>query len=61
MGVTLLIMILWTWGLTPVWVNIVGTVFCGVKVILNLIGYSFGKKIGEEIGQVLREYADDQE
>ena len=61
MGATLLIMILWTWGLTPLWVNIVGTIFCGVKLILNLIGYSLGKRIGEEVGQLLKEYTDDQE
>lgn len=54
-------MILWTWGLTPLWVNIVGTVFCGVKLILNLIGYSLGKRIGEEVGELLKGYADDQE
>lgn len=35
----LMIMILWTWGLTPLWVNIVGTILCGLKIlgfILNL-------------------------
>lgn len=31
----LAILILWTWGLTPVWVNIVGTVFLGLKMIVN--------------------------
>ena len=38
---TLYIMILWTWGLTPVWVNIVGTVIFGLgilKKILKLFG-----------------------
>lgn len=30
------IMVLWTWGLTPLWVNIVGTVICGLKVLLNI-------------------------
>lgn len=29
----LAIMVLWTWGLTPLWVNIVGTVLIGLKVI----------------------------
>ena len=33
----LLIMILWTWGLTPVWVNIVGTIFAGVSIFLRLL------------------------
>ena len=35
----LMIMILWTWGLTPLWVNIVGTILCGLQIlgcILNL-------------------------
>lgn len=38
---TLFIIILWTWGLTPVWVNIVGTVIFGLgilKKILKLFG-----------------------
>ena len=38
---TLFIMILWTWGLTPVWVNVVGTVIFGLgilKKILKLFG-----------------------
>ena len=29
----LMIFILWTWGLTPVWVNVVGTVLLGLKII----------------------------
>ena len=33
----LMIFILWTWNLTPVWVNIVGTVLMGIKIIDNLI------------------------
>lgn len=31
----LMILILWTWGLTPIWVNVVGTVLLGLKVLLN--------------------------
>lgn len=27
----LIIMVLWTWGLTPVWVNIVGTVLMACR------------------------------
>lgn len=27
------IMVLWTWGLTPVWVNIVGTIICVLKMV----------------------------
>lgn len=34
----LMIMILWTWGITPLWVNIVGTVICGIRILDNLIG-----------------------
>ena len=35
----LLIMVLWTWGLTPLWVNIVGTVIAGFPLIFSVIGY----------------------
>lgn len=31
----LTIMVLWTWGLTPLWVNIVGTVLMGFKMLLS--------------------------
>lgn len=30
----LLIMILWTWGLTPLWVNIVGSILLGLKWLI---------------------------
>ena len=30
------IFILWTWGITPLWVNIVGTVICGLKILFSL-------------------------
>ena len=33
---TLAIMILWTLGLTPAWVNIVGTVLLGLRIIINI-------------------------
>ena len=33
----LLIMILWTWGLTPLWVNIVGSVLLGLKLSISII------------------------
>ena len=33
----LMIMILWTWGLTPLWVNIVGTVICGLDILFKII------------------------
>lgn len=31
----LAILILWTWGLTPLWVNIVGTVLLGLRALLK--------------------------
>lgn len=34
---TLLIIIIWTWGLTPLWVNIVVTVFSGIYIWLKLV------------------------
>lgn len=33
----IVILVLWTWGLTPLWVNIVGTVHCGICILANLI------------------------
>ena len=30
----LVVIVLWTWGLTPLWVNIVGTVLIGIKILL---------------------------
>ncbi len=30
-----MIMVLWTWGLTPLWVNIVGTVLLGLGIIIR--------------------------
>ena len=30
---TITIFVLWTWGLTPVWVNIVGTAICGLNIL----------------------------
>ena len=31
------IMILWTWGLTPLWVNIVGTVLMSIAIVCRVI------------------------
>ena len=31
------IFVLWTWGLTPTWVNIVGTVIYGLKLLISFI------------------------
>lgn len=31
------ILVLWTWGLTPLWVNIVGTVICGLRILGNIL------------------------
>ena len=31
------IMILWTWGLTPLWVNIVGTVLISLRILTSFI------------------------
>ena len=33
----LMIMILWTWGITPLWVNIVGTVLLGLRILGDII------------------------
>ena len=31
-----LIFIVWTWGLTPTWVNIVSTVLLGLSILDNI-------------------------
>lgn len=31
------IMVLWTWGLTPVWVNVVGTIILGLGIICETL------------------------
>lgn len=28
-----LILIIWTWGLTPTWVNVVVTILCSLKIV----------------------------
>lgn len=33
----LAIMILWTWSLTPLWVNIVGTCIFGIRILCDTI------------------------
>lgn len=33
----LIVIILWTWGLTPLWVNIVGTVFAGFVFMFHFL------------------------
>lgn len=29
----IMIIILWTWGLTPIWANVVGTIICGLNIL----------------------------
>lgn len=33
----LTIMVLWTWGITPLWVNIVGTCLLGVGILVDTL------------------------
>lgn len=33
----ILLLILWSWGLTPLWVNIAATVLIGIKISLKLL------------------------
>ena len=37
MTTIVLLLILWTWGLTPLWVNIVCTILLSTKFIVGLI------------------------
>ena len=34
----LLIFILWTWGLTPTWVNIIGTILLSLELLEFVFG-----------------------
>lgn len=36
---TLFILILWTWGLTPLVVNIIGTVICGLGISFKILTF----------------------
>ncbi len=33
-----LIFIVWTWGITPVWVNVVATVLLGISMVCDWLG-----------------------
>lgn len=33
----LVVCILWTWGLTPVWVNIVGTILMSLRILNDMM------------------------
>ena len=57
----IMLLVLWTWGLTPLWVNIVATFLCGINLIMKLFGYSLGKKVGTILGKLMMEDAYDQE
>lgn len=41
------IMILWTWGLTPLWVNITGTVVLAIRSMCKTIWDLY--KVSEEV------------
>ena len=49
MGIICWILILWTWGLTPLWVNVTCTVLMGIGWLLKIILNHLGIKIGKEI------------
>ena len=34
---TIILMTLWTWGHTPLWVNIVGTIICGINIVCDVL------------------------
>lgn len=31
------ILVLWTWGLTPLWVNITGSILLGLKIAFSIL------------------------
>lgn len=31
------ILVLWTWGLTPLWVNIIGTILLSLKIAFSIL------------------------
>lgn len=36
---TIMLLILWTWGLTPVWVNVIGTVLLGLGILVKSVAF----------------------
>ena len=40
-----LMFIIWTWGLTPTWVNVVVTIICSTKILLKTVAAA---SVGEE-------------
>ena len=34
---TALIFIVWTWGITPVWVNVVATALLGISILNDIL------------------------
>ncbi len=31
-----IIMVLWTWGITPLWVNIIGTILIALQILIEI-------------------------
>lgn len=38
----LVILILWTWGLTPLWVNLTGTILLGLRMMAYILKLVIG-------------------
>lgn len=36
----IVLLIIWTWSLTPLWANITISVICGIKLILKFLYYT---------------------
>ena len=32
-----MILIIWNWGLTPIWVNVISTIFLGLAIMIHSI------------------------
>lgn len=35
----IILLIVWTWSLTPLWVNVVTSVLCGAKMAIHIIKF----------------------
>lgn len=41
------LLVLWTWGLTPTWVNVVSTVLLSINILAKFLNFCL--KVGEKM------------
>ena len=50
----LFIFVLWTWGLTPLWVNIVGTVLLSLKMCIKFFDFAVSDSDEEQFNKAIK-------